>query len=107
MANPFVLAPAMPDYPLRLYLTVTRETMGAMPAQEIESKENAIYYLSKKLQRYETRCTPLEKLYLALVWAAQKLRHYMLTHTVHVVSKMDPLKYLFEKQHSTADYQGG
>ena len=97
LANPPVLAPAIPDFPLRLYLTVTRETMGEMLAQEIESKENAIYYLSKKLQGYETRYTPLEKLCLALVWAAQKLRHYMLTHTVHVVSKMDPLKYLFEK----------
>ena len=43
------------------------------------------------------RYTPLKKLCLTLVWAAQKLRHYMLTHTVHVVSKMDPLKYLFEK----------
>lgn len=57
----------------------------------------SIYYLSKKLLEYETRYTTLEKLCLALVWATKKLRHYMLTHTVYVVSKMDPLKFLFDK----------
>ncbi|XP_021751464.1 uncharacterized protein LOC110717134 [Chenopodium quinoa] len=46
---------------------------------------------------YEVRYTPFEKLCLALVWATKKLRLYMLVHTVHVVSQMDPLKYLFEK----------
>ena len=71
--------------------------MGAMLAQEIKGKENAIYYLSKKFLEYEFRYTPLEKLCLALVWATKKLRHYMLTHTIHVVSHIDPLKYLFEK----------
>ena len=46
---------------------------------------------------YEVRYTALKKLCLALVWATKKLRHYMLTHTIHVVSPIDPLKYLFEK----------
>ena len=86
LANPPVLAPALPGIPLRLYLTVTKEIMGAMLAQEIEGKENAIYYLSKKLLEYEVRYTPLEKLCLTLVWATKKLRHYILTHTIHVVS---------------------
>src|SRR6185503_18664881 len=54
-------------------------------------------YLSKKMLEYETRYTLLEKLCLALVWATTKLRHYMLVHTVFVVSRLDPLKYLFEK----------
>ena len=72
LANPPVLAPALPGIPLRLYLTVTKETMGAMLAQEVEDKENAIYYLSKKMLEYEARYTPLEKLCLALVWATSK-----------------------------------
>ena len=68
LANPPVLAPALAGIPLRLYLTVTKETMGAMLAQEVEGKENAIYYLSKKMLDYEVRYTPLERLCLALVW---------------------------------------
>ena len=97
LSNPPVLKPAMPGIPLRLYLTTTDSAVGAMLAQEIEGKENAVYYISKKLIEYETKYTQLEKLSIALVWATKKLRHYMLSHTIHVISKADPLKYLFEK----------
>lgn len=97
LTNPPILAPALPGHPLRLYLTVTQTAAGAMLAQEINGKENAIYYLSRKFLQYEERYSALEKLCLALVWATKKLRHYLLTHTVHVVSKADPLKYIFDK----------
>lgn len=97
LSNPPVLLPPVPDLLLRLNLTVTQTAAGAMLAQEVEGKENAIYYLSKKFLEYETRYSSTEKLCLALVWATKKLRHYLLTHTVHIVSKADPLKYLLEK----------
>ena len=71
--------------------------MGAMLAQKIDNEERAIYYISKKFLDYETRYTQVEKSCLALVWATKKLRHYMLAHTVHVYSKIDPIKYIFEK----------
>ena len=57
----------------------------------------AIYYLSKKMLDYETRYTPLEKACLALVWATRKLRHYLLAHSIILVSRLDPIIYLFEK----------
>ena len=91
LSNPPVLAPALPGHPLRLYLTVTQTAAGAMLAQEIDGKEKAIYYLSKKFLEYEERYSAIEKLCLALVWAAKKLRHYLLTHTVHIATKGDPL----------------
>ena len=66
--------------------------MGCMLAQESEDKmEKAIYYLSKNLLEYETRYTLLEKACLALVWAARKLRHYLLAHFVILVSRLDPI----------------
>ena len=84
--------------PLILYLSVTDTTMGYMLAQESEDRvEKAIYYLSKKMLEYETRYTPLEKACLALVWATKKLRHHLLAHSVILVSRLDPIKYLFEK----------
>ena len=46
---------------------------------------------------YETRYTLLEKACLALAWATRKLRHYLLAHSVMLVSRLDPIKYLFEK----------
>ena len=59
--------------------------------------EKAIYNPSKKILEYETCYTPLEKACLALVWATKKLRHYLLGHSVILVSRLDPIKYLFEK----------
>ncbi|MBI1572467.1 hypothetical protein IOK37_27170, partial [Escherichia coli] len=59
--------------------------------------EKAIYYLSKKMVGSEERYTPLEKTCWALVWASKKLRHYMLAYSVKLISRMDPIKYLFEK----------
>ena len=60
-------------------------------------KEHAIYYLSKKFTDCETRYSLFEKTCCTLVWAARRLRQYMLTHTTLLISKMDPIKYIFEK----------
>ena len=60
-------------------------------------KEHAIYYLSKKFTDCETRYSLLEKTCCALVWVARRLRQYMLVHTTLLISKMDPIKYIFEK----------
>ena len=71
--------------------------MGTMLAQKIKGEERASYYLSKKYLEYETQYSPLEKTTLVLVWASKKLRHYMLTHTIHVVAPMDPIKYILQQ----------
>ena len=39
----------------------------------------------------------LERICCALVWATHRLRQYMLNYTTWLVSKMDPVKYIFEK----------
>uniref|UniRef100_A0A2N9I0X7 Uncharacterized protein n=1 Tax=Fagus sylvatica TaxID=28930 RepID=A0A2N9I0X7_FAGSY len=60
-------------------------------------KEQAIYYLSKKFTEPETRYLLVEKTCCALAWASKKLRQYMLYYTTWLVSRMDPIKYIFEK----------
>jgi len=39
----------------------------------------------------------LERTCCALAWAAHPLRQYMLSHTTWLISKMDLIKYIFEK----------
>ncbi|WJZ81085.1 hypothetical protein VitviT2T_000943 [Vitis vinifera] len=34
---------------------------------------------------------------LALVWATRRLRHYMIEYSVHLISRLDPLRYLFNR----------
>ncbi|XP_006574123.1 uncharacterized protein LOC114367144 [Glycine soja] len=73
--------------------------MGCVLGQHDESgkRERAIYYLSKKFTACEMNYLLLERTCCALVWATHRLRQYTLSYTTWMVSKMDPVKYFFEK----------
>ena len=93
-----VLVSHMSGRPLLLYLSVSSMVLGCMLAQLDDSKnERAIYYLSKRMLKYEMRYVMIERLYLALVWATRRLRHYMTEYSVCLISRLDPLRYLFDK----------
>ncbi|XP_075645297.1 uncharacterized protein LOC142616304 [Castanea sativa] len=93
-----ILVPPILEKPLLLYLTSTDTAMGALRALYLEEtrKENAIYYISKKMLPYEEKYSPLEKTCVALVWATRKLRQYMLAYKVLLIARINPLKYLME-----------
>ena len=82
----------------QLYLSVSNVALGCMLAQLDDSgKERVIYYQSKKMLDYETRYVMIECYCLALVWATHRLRHYMTKYSVHLISRLDSLRYLFDK----------
>ena len=84
--------------PLILYISATETSLGILLAQEDKNnKERDIYYLSRMLISYEMNYSIIEKACLAVVFASQKLRHYMLGQTTWLVAKIDPLKYLLSK----------
>ncbi|PKI61509.1 hypothetical protein CRG98_018093 [Punica granatum] len=62
--------------------------------------ERAIYYLSKNFTEGESNYPKIEKMCCALVWVMQRLQQYALYHTVHLLSKADPLKYLLDSPSS-------
>ncbi|XP_059288636.1 uncharacterized protein LOC132041990 [Lycium ferocissimum] len=99
LSNPPVLVPPRQGSPLLLYLSVSENAFGCMLAQHDEEgkKEHAIYYLSKKFTSCEARYTLVEKTCCALTWIAQKLRHYLSVFTTHLISRMDPLRYIFRQ----------
>ena len=71
--------------------------MGAMLAQEgSEGVEHAVYYLSMKFLPYEEKYDLVEKMCLIMIWAIRKLRYYFESYKVQAVSKIDPLRYLFQ-----------
>jgi len=59
-----------------------------------EGKENALYYISRTMVGAEVNYSSMEKICLVLVFAVQKLRHYLLSHQITVISKADPLRYI-------------
>ena len=98
LANPPILVPPVPGRPLILYISATPTALGALLAQHDDyGRERAIYYISRTLVGYELNYTPMEKACLAVVFSTQKLRHYMLSHTIQLVSKIDPLKYMLSR----------
>ena len=79
-----------------MFLSVSEMALGGMLAQLDDSgKERAIYYLSKRMLEYECKYIMIERLYLALVWVTRRLRHYVIEYSTLLVSRLDPLRYLF------------
>ena len=90
--------PSIPGRPLLLYLSVSDIALGCMLAQLDDlGKERAIYYLSKRMLEYECKYIMIERLCLALVWATRRLRHYVTEYSILLVSRLDPLRYLFDR----------
>ncbi|XP_028062982.1 uncharacterized protein LOC114266295 [Camellia sinensis] len=91
-----MIAP-QPGVPLMLYLTSTPKSIGALLVQDVEGTERPVYYISRKIRGAEVRYTPVERHCLALVFIAQKLRHYFLAHQIQIVTRSDPIRYLLSK----------
>ncbi|CAN6447300.1 unnamed protein product [Victoria cruziana] len=99
LLNPPVLKPPVLGKSLLLYITVNDSACGGFLAQYKEGSriEHAIYYISKTFIQYEKNYSQIEKICLALVWICQKLRHYLLSTEVKILSKLNPLKYILDQ----------
>jgi ribonuclease HI len=98
LSSPPILSAPVKGKPLILYTAAMPTSLGALLAQNNDDgKEVALYYLSRTLLGAECNYPDIEKICLALVFATQKLRHYMLEHTIHLVSRADPLRHILSK----------
>ncbi|KAL0416429.1 UNVERIFIED_CONTAM: hypothetical protein Slati_3474800 [Sesamum latifolium] len=92
---PLLVKPC-PGDTLYLYLSATPQAVSSVLIREEESGQMPIYYVSKVLNGAEGRYAPIEKMALALVVTARKLRPYFLTHPMGVRTNM-PLKQTLRK----------
>ena len=68
LLSPPILVPPMSGRPLLLYFSISNIILRCMLAQLDDSdREQAIYYLSKRMLEYETRYIMIEQFCLALV----------------------------------------
>src|SRR3954464_14367630 len=101
LTSPPVLIASVARKPFLLYVRSMDHSLGALLTQHNdEGYEQAIYYLSRALLEAEHRYHPVEKECLALVFAVQKMRHYLVGQTIHVISKVNPLRLLMTKPSS-------
>ena len=95
LSKPPILMSPLRGRPFKLYLSVARESIGCLLAQNnVEGHQQVVYYLSRVLNSTETMYTPIGKLCLALYFACTKLRHYLIKSQVYVVSQTDLMKYM-------------
>ncbi|KAL0320221.1 UNVERIFIED_CONTAM: hypothetical protein Sradi_5283600 [Sesamum radiatum] len=91
-----LLVKLSPEETLYLYLSVAPQAISSVLIREEEGKQLPIYYVSKVLNGAEGRYTPIEKMALALVVTARRLRPYFLSHPVGVKTNT-PLKQILGK----------
>ena len=73
-------------------------SLGALLAQNNDQgHEHAMYYLSRIMIRVEHCYIPVKKECLALVFAVQKMRHYLVGQLIHIISRVNPLRLLMTK----------
>ncbi|PON63821.1 hypothetical protein TorRG33x02_275310 [Trema orientale] len=94
----------LPNKELLVFLTASAEAIGVLIAQEQDEVEKPVYYLSRLLKGPEQNHSMADKLCTALMYAVQKLRHYMLTHKDKVTTNLDPIKLILQKPILTAKY---
>ncbi|KAL5564335.1 hypothetical protein UlMin_027499 [Ulmus minor] len=96
LTSPPLLSKPKDGEQLYIYLAVSEGAVSAVLVREEEGKQFPVYYVSKSLLDAETRYTQLEKLALALVTAARKLRPYFQCHPITVYTTY-PLKSILHK----------
>ena len=97
LTNSRVMVAPSPEKELLIYLVASDESVGILIAQDYEGLEKPVYYLSRLLRGSEKNYSLADKLCVALMYAIQKLRHYMVTHRVRIITNSDPIKLLLQK----------
>ena len=97
----YLSSPPIPVSPtegelLTLYLAISDFSTSAVLVRDKERVQHPVYYCSRALRGAEERYPKMEKLILALVTAARKLRPYFQAHTIEVPTEY-PMKQVLHK----------
>ncbi|XP_065045942.1 uncharacterized protein LOC135677511 [Musa acuminata AAA Group] len=71
---------------LGIYLAASRHAVSSILIKEASGGQLLVYYISHVLNEPEERYPPIERLALALVLAARKLRPYLQAHPIEVIT---------------------
>ncbi|KAK3003977.1 hypothetical protein RJ639_019244 [Escallonia herrerae] len=86
LSSPPLLTKPITGEDLFIYLSISEVAVSTVLIREEEGKQRPVYYISKVLQDVETRYPRIDKVALALVTSARKLRPYIQSHTIVVLT---------------------
>ena len=92
---PILVSPSEGEL-LTMYLAVSDFSTSAVLIRDKDRVQHPVYYCSRALRGAEERYPKMEKLILALVTAARKLRPYFQAHTIEVLIEY-PMKQVVHK----------
>ncbi|GJT96546.1 reverse transcriptase domain-containing protein [Tanacetum coccineum] len=92
----------MPDLPFELMYDASDFAIGVVLGQRHEKHFRPIHYASKTMTEAESHYTTMEKEMLAVVYAFEKFRSYLILNKSIVYTDHSTLKYLFAKKDAKA-----
>ncbi|GJX01874.1 reverse transcriptase domain-containing protein [Tanacetum coccineum] len=98
---PILIAPNW-DQPFELMCDASDYAIGTVLGQRIEKHFRPIHYASKTMTEAESNYTTTEKEMLAVVYAFEKFRSYLIMNKSIVYTDHFALKYLFAKKDAKA-----
>nr|GEW09448.1 reverse transcriptase domain-containing protein [Tanacetum cinerariifolium] len=96
---PILIAPDW-DMPFKLMCDASDFAIGAVLGQHQDRHFRPIYYASKTMTEVESNYTTTKKEMLAVVYAFEKFRSYLILNKSIVYTDHSALKYLFAKKYS-------
>nr|GEV85578.1 DNA-directed DNA polymerase [Tanacetum cinerariifolium] len=98
---PILIAPDW-DMPFELMCDASDFAIGAVLGQRQDKHFRPIHYASKTITEAESNYTTTKKEMLAVVYAFEKFRSYLILNKIIVYMDHSALKYLFQKKDSKA-----
>lgn len=95
-----ILQPPNWNYPFEIMCDASDHAVGAVLGQRIDKASHVIYYASRTLDSAQSNYSTTEKELLAIVFALEKFRAYLLGVKVIVFTDHAALRYLFSKKES-------
>nr|GFA92679.1 reverse transcriptase domain-containing protein [Tanacetum cinerariifolium] len=100
---PTLVAPR-PVEELIMYLSATHGAISAVLLTDRNSIQSPVYFVSKALKKTEVNYSAMEKLVLALIFAAKRLRRYFQAHPIVVITDQ-PIKQVIFKPDASGRLQ--
>ena len=86
LSSPPLLSPSMPGEELYLYIAVSQAAVSAALVRNDGRSQRPVYFVSRAFRGAEERYPRMEKLALALITAARKLKPYFQAHIIVVLT---------------------
>ena len=90
------------SFPFEIMCDVNKHAVGAVLGQRREGKPFVVYYVSRTLNSAQMNYSTTEKELLAVVFALDKFRAYLIGSPITVFTDHSALKYLLSKKDAKA-----